>query len=163
MKQVGQQMFNFAIKAAGENNPELSKEAAGICIWCFSQNAECYKQWERAYGDNIEASVAILKKLSDDWKEQSAKLSPDPLRDTLNGFKLKNEKVLTTGTDSRQGLFKDGDKYTKIILGRVTRSHGCTACLTVTVLALAVGFVFLSPNLESWDVQKLSAVFNPQH
>ncbi|RYR64117.1 hypothetical protein Ahy_A03g010258 isoform B [Arachis hypogaea] len=168
MKQVGQQMFNFAIKAAGESmekpdNPELSKEAAGICIWCFSQSTECYKQWERVYQDNIEASVSVLKKLSDDWKEQSAKLSPyEALRDTLKGFKIKNEQVLTTGTDSRQALFKDADKYCKIILGRVTRSHGCTACLTVTVLALAVGFVFLSPNLESWDVQKLSAVFNPQ-
>jgi len=27
------------------DNPDLSKEAAGIVIWCLSQNTECYKQW----------------------------------------------------------------------------------------------------------------------
>jgi hypothetical protein len=27
------------------DNPELSKEAAGIVVWCFSQSTECYKQW----------------------------------------------------------------------------------------------------------------------
>ena len=25
--------------------PELSKEAAGISIWCLTENADCYKQW----------------------------------------------------------------------------------------------------------------------
>lgn len=45
MKQVSQQRFNFTIRAAGEDNPELSKEAAGISVWCFSQSTECYKQW----------------------------------------------------------------------------------------------------------------------
>jgi len=32
-------MFYFS------DNTELSKEAAGILIWCLSQNTECYKQW----------------------------------------------------------------------------------------------------------------------
>uniref|UniRef100_I1KRT0 Uncharacterized protein n=1 Tax=Glycine max TaxID=3847 RepID=I1KRT0_SOYBN len=90
MKQVALQIFSFAIKAAGENNPELSKEAAGIFIWCLSQNTECYKQWENVYQDNIEASASVLKKLSDDWKELSTKLSPhDHLRDTIKNFKQK--------------------------------------------------------------------------
>ncbi|KAK7368540.1 hypothetical protein VNO80_10567 [Phaseolus coccineus] len=166
MKQVSLQIFNFAFKAAGENNPDLSKEAAGIVIWCLSQNTECYKQWEKVYHDNIEASVSALKKLSDDWKEQSTKLSPhEPLRDTLKNFKQKNEKVLTTETDAaRHAHFKDADKYCKIILGRVSRSHGCTSCLTLTVLALAVGAaVLLSPGMESLDFKKLSEVFNVQY
>ncbi|KAL9328952.1 hypothetical protein ACSQ67_003955 [Phaseolus vulgaris] len=166
MKQVSLQIFNFAFKAAGENNPDLSKEAAGIVIWCLSQNTECYKQWEKVYHDNIEASVSALKKLSDDWKEQSAKLSPhEPLRDTLKNFKQKNEKVLTTETDAaRHAHFKEADKYCKIILGRVSRSHGCTSCLTLTVLALAVGAaVLLSPGMESLDFKKLSEVFNVQY
>ncbi|RDX75159.1 Transmembrane protein 214-A, partial [Mucuna pruriens] len=166
MKQVSLQIFSFAIKAAGENNPELSKEAAGIFIWCLSQSTECYKQWEKVYQDNIEASVSVLKKLSDDWKEQSTKLSPhEPLRETLNNFKQKNEKVLATEADAaRHAHFKDADKYCKIILGRVSRSHGCTTCLTFTVLALAVGAaVFWSPNMESLDFKKLSEVFNAQH
>ncbi|WVZ25636.1 hypothetical protein V8G54_004180 [Vigna mungo] len=166
MKQVSLQIFNFAIKAAGENNPELSKEAAGILVWCLSQNTECYKQWEKVYQDNIEASVSALKKLSDDWKEQSAKLSPyESLRDTLKNFKQKNEKVLASETDAaRHAYFKDADKYCKIILGRVSRSHGCTSCLTLTVLALAVGAaVLLSPGMESLDFKKLSEVFNSQY
>ncbi|XP_020222454.1 uncharacterized protein LOC109804938 [Cajanus cajan] len=164
MKQVSLQIFSFAIKAAGENNPELSKEAAGIFIWCLSQNNECYKQWEKVYQDNIEASVSVLKKLSDDWKELSTKLSPhEPLRDAINNFKQKNEKVLAAETDAaHHAHFKDADKYCKIILGRVSRSHGRT-CLTITVLALAVGAaVFLSPNMESLDFKKLSEVFNIQ-
>ncbi|XP_027341766.1 uncharacterized protein LOC113854762 isoform X2 [Abrus precatorius] len=165
MKQVSLQIFSFAIKAAGENKPELSKEAAGIFIWCLGQNTECYKQWEKVYQDNIEASVSVLKKLSDDWKEQSTKLSPhEPLRDTLKNFRQKNEKVLATeGDAARHALFKDADKYCKIILGRVSRSHGCTTCLTFTVLALAVGAVLLSPNMESLDFKKLSVLFNSQY
>ncbi|KAG5040801.1 hypothetical protein AAZX31_05G129200 [Glycine max] len=166
MKQVALQIFSFAIKAAGENNPELSKEAAGIFIWCLSQNTECYKQWEKVYQDNIEASVSVLEKLSDDWKELSTKLSPhDPLRDTIKNLKQKNEKVLDSETDAaRHAHFKDADKYCKIILGRVSRSHGCMTCLTFTVLALAVGAaVSLSPNLESLDFKKLSELFNVQH
>ena len=48
-----------------------------------------YEQ-EKVYQDNIEASVSALKKLSDGWKEQSAKLSPyESLRDTLKNFKQK--------------------------------------------------------------------------
>ncbi|XP_061338478.1 uncharacterized protein LOC133285282 isoform X2 [Gastrolobium bilobum] len=161
MKQVSQQIFSFAIKAAGEDNQELSNEAAGIFIWCLSQSTECYKQWEKAYQDNLEASVSVLKKLSDGWKEQSTKLSPhESLRDTLRNFRQKNEKALATGTDAaRLALFKDADKYCKIILGRVSRSHGCT-CLTFTVLALAVGAVLLSSNTESLDFKKLSVIFN---
>lgn len=39
-------MFEGILKhTAFSDNPELSKEAAGIFIWCLSQNTECYKQW----------------------------------------------------------------------------------------------------------------------
>jgi len=45
---------------------------------------------ENVYQDNIEASASVLKKLSDDWKELSTKLSPhDHLRDTIKNFKQK--------------------------------------------------------------------------
>lgn len=83
----------------------------------------------------------------------------------LTFFWLQNEKVLDSETDAaRHAHFKDADKYCKIILGRVSRSHGCTTCLTFTVLALAVGAaVSLSPNLESLDFKKLSELFNVQH
>ncbi|WJX46969.1 hypothetical protein P8452_33709 [Trifolium repens] len=164
MKQVSQQIFSFAIKAAGEDNPELSKEAAGIVVWCFSQSTECYKQWEKVYQDNIVASVAVLKKLSDDWKVQATKLSPyEPLREILKHFRQKNEKALATETDAAQHAhFKDADKYCKIISGRVAQGHGCKACLTFTVLAAAVGAVVLYPNLESLDFKNLSELINSQ-
>lgn len=42
------------------------------------------------YEDNIEASVPILKKLSEEWKQHSAKLSSlEPLRETLKNFRNK--------------------------------------------------------------------------
>jgi hypothetical protein len=48
-----------------------------------------YEQ-EKVYQENIVASVAILKKLSDDWKEQATKLSPyEPLREILKNFRQK--------------------------------------------------------------------------
>ena len=78
-------------------------------------------------------------------------------------FWPQNEKVLAAGADAtRQTLYRDAEKYCKIILGRVSRRHGCMTCLTFTVIALAVGVVFISPNMESWDLKKLSAVLNSQ-
>uniref|UniRef100_A0A2P2LD02 Uncharacterized protein MANES_15G131000 n=1 Tax=Rhizophora mucronata TaxID=61149 RepID=A0A2P2LD02_RHIMU len=90
MKQVAQQILTFAVQAAGEDIPKLSREAASISIWCLTQNADCYKQWDKIYLENLQASVAILKRLSEEWKELSVKLAPfDPLRETLKNFRLK--------------------------------------------------------------------------
>ncbi|CAI9785458.1 unnamed protein product [Fraxinus pennsylvanica] len=75
MKQVSQQIQTLAVKAAGEGTPELSREATGIFLWCLTQNADCYKQWDKIYMDNIEASVAVLRKLAEEWKELSGKQS----------------------------------------------------------------------------------------
>lgn len=45
---------------------------------------------EKVYQDNIVASVAVLKKLSDDWKVQATKLSPhEPLREILKNLRQK--------------------------------------------------------------------------
>lgn len=44
---------------------------------------------EKVYQDNIEASVAVLKKLSDDWREQATKLSHEPLREILKNLRQK--------------------------------------------------------------------------
>ena len=42
------------------------------------------------YLDNLEASVVILRKLSEEWKERSAKHpTRDTLRETLQSFKQK--------------------------------------------------------------------------
>ncbi|XP_040373718.1 uncharacterized protein LOC112197744 isoform X2 [Rosa chinensis] len=91
MKQVSQQILSFAVKAAGEaSTPELSNEAAEIFIWCLTQSAECFRQWDKVYEGNLRASVTVLKKLSDQWKEHAAKISPlDPMRETLRSFRHK--------------------------------------------------------------------------
>ena len=53
---------------------------------------------EKAYQNNVEVSVAVLKKkrkkkLNAEWNEQLARLSPyDPLRANLQNLEQKNEK-----------------------------------------------------------------------
>jgi hypothetical protein len=164
MKQVAQQILTLSVRAAGEGNPELSKEATTIFIWCLKQNADCYKQWDNIYMDNVEASVAILRKITEEWKEFSVKQSSlDALKETLKSFRNKNEKALAGGEDSaRQSLFKDADKYCKWILGRLSRGHGCLKSVAFAVIAIAVGAAVMSPNMESLDWNKLSVLFTQQ-
>lgn len=164
MKQVPQQILSFAVKAAGESIPELSKEATGVFIWCLTQHADCFRQWDMVYEDNLEASVAVLRKLSEDWKEHSVKLSPlDPLRETLKNFRNKNEKALASGADAAHlARFKDADKYCKAILGKASRGYGCVKSVAFVVIALAMGAAYMSPNMEYLDLKKLSVVFSSQ-
>lgn len=45
---------------------------------------------DKVYDDNLELSVAVLRKLYEQWKDLSVKLSPfDPLRETLKNFRQK--------------------------------------------------------------------------
>ncbi|KAF5208096.1 transmembrane protein (Protein of unknown function DUF2359, transmembrane) [Thalictrum thalictroides] len=162
MKQVTQQIFTFAVKAAGDGVPDLSNEAASIGIWCLTQNPDCYKQWEKIYLDNVEASVAVLKKLSEEWKEHSVKhASLDPLRETIKNFRQKNENALSEGEDAgNQATLWAADKYCKVILGRLSRGHGCMKSVLLGVVAVAVGAFVMSPNMEFWDLNKLSVLFS---
>ncbi|KAJ6899094.1 hypothetical protein NC652_025552 [Populus alba x Populus x berolinensis] len=127
MKQVSQQILSFSLKAAGESIPELSKEAAGISIWCLTQNADCYKQWDKVYQDNLEAGVAVLKRLLEEWKELSVKLAPlDPMRETVKNFRQKNEKGMEPEADAtRQALFREADKHCKALSRKLSHGHGC--------------------------------------
>ncbi|KAF8389989.1 hypothetical protein HHK36_024509 [Tetracentron sinense] len=171
MKQVSQQILSFAVKAAGGKIErkhcfagilELSKESTGIFIWCLTENLDCYKQWDKIYLDNIEASAAVLRKLSDEWKEHSVKHSSlDPLKETLKSFRQKNEKALASGEDAAHlASFKNADKYCKVILGRLSRGNGCMKGVVFAFVALAAGAVMMSPNIESWDWNKLSVMFS---
>ncbi|WKA03550.1 hypothetical protein VitviT2T_021652 [Vitis vinifera] len=165
MKQVLLQIMNFAIKAAGEGILDLSREAVDIFTWCLNQNPDCYKQWDLIYLDNLEASVLVLKMLSHEWKELSAKNpSLDPLKDALKSFQQKNEKELGGGEHgARHASLKDADKYCKVILGRLSRGHGCTVSKVFASAALALGaaagFALLSPNLQSYDWKRLPELF----
>ncbi|KAK7300692.1 hypothetical protein RJT34_11540 [Clitoria ternatea] len=162
IKHLAQQILSFAIKAAGEDNPDLSKEASSIFIWCLTQNPECYKQWDLLYMDNLEASIVVLRKLSDEWKEHCVKHpSLDPLRETLKSFSQKNERALAkVGDGASQALVKDADKCCKAILGRSSQGHGCLKGMTIVSVLLAVSAVFMSQNMHLWDYNKLTEMLN---
>ncbi|KAL0326880.1 UNVERIFIED_CONTAM: hypothetical protein Sangu_1766000 [Sesamum angustifolium] len=162
MKQVALQIQSFTVKAAGEANPALAEEATNIFIWCLSQNPDCYKQWDKIYVDNIEASVAALRKLAEGWKELSSKQSSlQALGETLKSFRQKNEKALGGDVDvHHQAIYKDADKYCKALSGRLSSGHACVKAMFFTIAVLAVGAAVVSPNLDTWDWNKLSVYFN---
>ncbi|KAK6134179.1 hypothetical protein DH2020_032069 [Rehmannia glutinosa] len=191
MKQVSQQIQIVAVNAAGEGIPALSEEAASIFIWCLTQNPDCYKQWvrrsslfaspcikssfqshnltlglvlDKIYVDNIEASVATLRKLSEEWKRLSSKQSSlQALGETLKSFRQKNAKALSDGVDvAHQDYFRDADKYCKAILGRLSSGPGCLKTVAFTIVVLAVGAAVVSPSLDAWDWNSLSVLFNTQ-
>ncbi|KAK9115250.1 hypothetical protein Syun_022047 [Stephania yunnanensis] len=162
MKQVTQQIFGFAIKAAGENISELSKEASGICIWCLTQNPDCLKQWENLYLDNLEASVAVLRKLYAEWNELSVnRASFESVREALKVLRLKNEKELKNVENAdRQSSIRAADKYCKLLLGRLSHSNICMKSMVFAVVAAAVGAYVMYPNMELLEWKKISAVLN---
>ncbi|XP_060966489.1 uncharacterized protein LOC115718005 isoform X1 [Cannabis sativa] len=161
MKQVAQQIFKFAVKAVKEDVPDLSKEASDIFIWCLTQSSECYKQWDMMYLENLESSVVVLRKLTGEWKAHSVKhLTLDPLRETLKSFRQKNLKELTNKGDSaHHALLKEAEKYSKALLGRLTRGHGCLKSMVFVSIALVAGAAVMSQNVQSWDLKNLSEVF----
>jgi len=161
-RQLAQQILDITIKAVGEGIPDLSREATDISVWCLTQNPECYKQWDMLYMDNLEASVIILRKLSHEWKEHSAKhRTLDTVRETLQSFKQKNEKTLAKGDDvAHYASLKEADKCCKAILRQLSHGHGCMKSMVVVSLALAVGAVIMSQNMDSWDYKKLSELLN---
>ncbi|CAI9278488.1 unnamed protein product [Lactuca saligna] len=165
MKQVSQQILTVSLKASGEGIPELSREASSIFIWCLTQNPDCCKQWEKVYLDNLEASIVVLKRLNEQWKELSLnKPSLEALTQTLRSFKTKNEKGMKEGEKSSdQTPYKEADKYCKVLLGRLSRGWGCVKATVFLVVAVGVGATFLPSNtLESLDWNKLSEMLNIQ-
>ncbi|XP_060213598.1 uncharacterized protein LOC132640836 [Lycium barbarum] len=160
-KQVSQQILLLTLKAVAGGNPELSREATNIFNWCLTQSTDCYKQWDKIYLDNIEASVAVLRKLTEEWKELSRRQSSlEALKETLKSFRQKNEKSLTGGVDAHQSDFRDADKYCKMLLARLSRGHGCLKGIGVVLLTVAVGGAIVSQNLEDWDWNEFSVLLN---
>ncbi|OIT20810.1 PREDICTED: uncharacterized protein LOC109219694 [Nicotiana attenuata] len=161
MKQVSQQILLLAVKAVAEGNPELSGEATNIFNWCLTQSADCYKQWDKIYLDNIEASVAVLRKLNEEWKELSRRQSSlEALKETLKSFRQKNEKSLTGAVDAHQSHFRDADKYCRVLLSRLSHGHGCLKGFALVLLAVAVGGAIMSQNMEDCDWNKLLVFLN---
>ncbi|EOA16590.1 hypothetical protein CARUB_v10004754mg, partial [Capsella rubella] len=136
------QIFTFSLKLAGEGvdagNPFLANEATSIAISCVTENVDCFKQWDILYKKNIEASVALLKKLVDGWKDHSLKLQSDTLavNDTVHNFRTKNQKAITEGV-SDCFLYKEADKSCKLILRRLFRGSGGLQIATAMFIAAA--------------------------
>ncbi|XP_021733119.1 uncharacterized protein LOC110699935 [Chenopodium quinoa] len=161
MKQVSHQIFGFAILAAGEGKPELAKEATDILVWSLAHNSDIYKQWDKVYLDNVEASVAVLKKLSEERREQHLNQSSlETVKQTLKSFQQKNEKALAGDHSGQAALFKDANKYCKVLLGRLSRSHGCVKALVFVAVATAVGAAVMSSNVESFDWKRVSVMLS---
>ncbi|CAN6852249.1 unnamed protein product [Brassica oleracea] len=152
MKQVTQQIFTFSLRLAGEGNPVLAKEATANAIWAVSENVDCCKHWDNLYKENLEASVAVLKRLVDEWKDHSVKLSSSPidtatLNRTMKSFRLKNEEAITEGR-ANVSLYKEADKSCKVISGRLSRGSGCLKGTAIAVMVLAAAAAVLASNPE---------------
>ncbi|KAK9115774.1 hypothetical protein Sjap_014721 [Stephania japonica] len=165
MKQVLQQLLTIAINAASENIPELSNEGTSLFIWCLRQSPDAYKQWDNIYRDNIEASVAVLRKLSNEWNTYSGTLSSVVvLRETVKSFIKKNEKALASQADAgnQASSIRDADKLCRVILGKSSRGNLCMKSLALAIVAAGVGAFVMSSNMDSWDLKKFSLMFTSQ-
>ncbi|KAI3731562.1 hypothetical protein L1987_62751 [Smallanthus sonchifolius] len=163
MKQVSQQILTISLKACGEGIPELSHEASSIFVWCLTQNPDCCKQWDKSYSDNLEASIIILRRLNEQWKDLSQNPpSLEALTETLKSLKRKNEKEMTEGDKSGdQALYNEADKQCKVLLRRSSGGRGCLKATVFLVITLGVGATFLPLTiLESLDWIKLSEILN---
>ncbi|CAH8310870.1 unnamed protein product [Eruca vesicaria subsp. sativa] len=63
-KQLPRFMFTLSLTLAGEGNPGLAKEAIEIAIWCM-ENGDCWEDWYDLCKVNLEASLALLKTLTE--------------------------------------------------------------------------------------------------
>ncbi|CAA7049493.1 unnamed protein product [Microthlaspi erraticum] len=162
MKKVTQHIFAFSFKFAGGGNAVLAKEATSIAIWCLTKNVDCCNHWDKVYMDNLEASVALLENLADEWKDHSPKLSSSPrdiriLNLTMKNFVLKNERGLAGGGGGGAGtfLYEEADKYCREISRRLSSSgigflKGCGAMILdflVAVVAAAADWTNTSMHL----------------
>ncbi|CAH8389207.1 unnamed protein product [Eruca vesicaria subsp. sativa] len=141
MQQVTQQIFTSTLKLAGEGNPILAKEATSIAIWLVAEDADCFNLWDSIYEENLVASVALLKKIVDEWKDHSRKLSSSPsdiitLKRTIKSFRVKNEKAITEGR-ANASLYIEADKSCKVISGRLSRRSGCLIGTAISAVLLA--------------------------
>ncbi|CAH8300682.1 unnamed protein product [Eruca vesicaria subsp. sativa] len=103
--------------ATDDRNPALASEATAIAISVLTKNVDCFKLWDVLYKEHLEASAALLKKLVDEWKDHSLKLSSSDtltVENAINSFRMKNVKAITEGV-ANLSLYKEADKACKLI------------------------------------------------
>ncbi|XP_056849597.1 uncharacterized protein LOC108825115 [Raphanus sativus] len=137
------QIFTSTLKLAGEGNAILANEATSIAIWLLvAEDADCFNLWDSIYEENLEASVALLKKLVDEWKDHSLKLSSSPgdIKRTIKSFRIKNVIAISDGR-ANASLYIDADKSCKVLSGRLSRGTGCLIGTAITAVLLAAAGV----------------------
>uniref|UniRef100_A0A1J3EWJ6 Uncharacterized protein n=1 Tax=Noccaea caerulescens TaxID=107243 RepID=A0A1J3EWJ6_NOCCA len=128
MKEFTQCVFDLSLKFAEQGNPVLANEATSIAIWCLTKNVNCCNHWVTVYMDTPKASVALLKRLVEEWKDHSRTLSSSPsdtriraLCQRTNEASLQEEPVLLftkklTSTAKRfQGDYPVGMASSKVV------------------------------------------------
>ncbi|KFK36831.1 hypothetical protein AALP_AA4G177000 [Arabis alpina] len=117
---VTEPIFEFSIKFAAEGNPDLAEVATTIAVWCVTKNIDCCRCWFTNYHEEYpKASVALLKKLVEEWDDHSPELlssyySINLLKRTMNNFLLLNKK------GSRNiPLFIEADNYVKDLIRKL--------------------------------------------
>lgn len=62
----------------------------------------------------------------------------------------------------KHAVFKEADKYCKVLLGKLSRGNGCLKSMAflVGIAALVAGASIVAPNMESFDWNKLSETFS---
>ncbi|XP_010424961.1 PREDICTED: uncharacterized protein LOC104710115 [Camelina sativa] len=117
-KQITRKIFTLSLKLAGEGE----EAATSIASWCLSENVDCWKNWDNLYQENPEASVALLKKLLEEWKDLVL-LPSDALAlgQTMKSFMLRNKNAITGGR-AKASLYKEADKSCKVISSRLSAS-----------------------------------------
>ncbi|XP_023734554.1 uncharacterized protein LOC111882416 [Lactuca sativa] len=157
MKQLTHQLLPIAAKAAAQGNSAMASEASDIFLWCLTQNPDCYKQWDDIYLNSLEASIVVLRKLSDEWKIYSVKHSSlEPLKATMKSFKEKNEKALASGSSVSEALVKETDKYAKMILSKFSRGNHCLKATAFLTITMAVGVAFIIKDPTVWNLKQLA-------
>lgn len=66
---------------------------------------------------------------------------------------VENEKALADAEDAGyHASLREADKYCKVILGRLSKGHGCRKTMLILSVALAVGVAIVSRTVQSWDL-----------
>lgn len=147
-KPIAQQLLPLCLEAACEDVPALANEACSILVWCLSENADCFKQWEKLYLDKIKGSVSLLSYLCAEWRIVAGQLSPlDNLKNTVNRFRVQN---LEAKGDAKMALMlKTAEAHCKVLTKRMARTGLCFKATTVLIAAGAgVAYVFYWLNLD---------------
>ncbi|XP_023638791.1 uncharacterized protein LOC17887195 isoform X2 [Capsella rubella] len=146
-KQIIRKIFTLSLKLAGEANPVLAKEAITIAIWSLTENVDCWKSWDNLYKENVEASVALLKRLVEEWKDHSLKLLSSPsdtftLGQTMKSIMLQNKNAIAGGS-AFGSLYQEADKSCEVISWRLSPVRS-TLKDTASTAVVVVASVFLA-------------------